>query len=189
MSNKYAEFYIQQKVTIMDCAELQKKLLPKGKLWNIELPKEQQIQPGAIASLEAFGDFSIAPATVDWYWSTLDFGNRWAGDASAVYYGNLFLYNPNIFAIEMGTVQESWTGSGSNPNVLTWTLPGGASPAQYLIQPNSSVQVTVKYDLSGQVEAYKEYAYTIWATSWDFITGISTPIFSDDVTIIGEISG
>ena len=59
LEQSYGQFNVYNRYTIKDNAELLKKCLPKGKLWDIELPDEKQIKLYGIPSAEAFGDLNV----------------------------------------------------------------------------------------------------------------------------------
>ena len=75
VEQSYQNLDVYNRFTIQDNAELLKKLLPKGKLWDIMLPKEQQIKLYGIPSGEGFGDFNVVkPGGVFYNTTPVDFG-------------------------------------------------------------------------------------------------------------------
>lgn len=78
VQKSYEELRVQQPYNIKNYAEALKKYLPKGPLWNIDLPDEKQLSPKGIPSEEAMGDHTVGEQ-VNRY---LYFGGQWGWEYS-----------------------------------------------------------------------------------------------------------
>lgn len=152
---EYKKFFVQQKSTIRNHAELLKKLLPKGPLWNIELPLEAQIKFLSLPSKETFGSLIVNKVWSDWSWqpATYDFGLVEAGynGTGAIHTTEVAILNNNEFPVTIETY--GWIND-SGGNKLTMSFPYGSE-----IPANDFLNVQMRLDLRTQTQVTVLYQY------------------------------
>lgn len=174
----YQQLFVKQNTNIKDHAEFLKKLLPKGPLWNIEMPKEKQISPLAINSLEKFGALQINREWTDWGWqpASLDFGHQWAGFAGTIYSDDLYVVNNNEFPVQIdsyGWLVINYAGGG----IFSMAFPDGLE-----IPALGFRKVVMTFDLEPQSVPYYEYHVQPYVVN----TNMPTPQLLTSVWIQGE---